>query len=122
MSKVILLVDDDPVVIQISKHELEKQGYQILTAADGEEAFNTLKSQKVDCIVLDVEMPKMNGYTFLLEKIKIPEYADIPVLVLTAYVEMEPLFKRHGVGDYLLKPLKLQDFAEKVVQIAGSPD
>jgi len=63
----------------------------------------------------------MNGYTFIMEKTKIPEYADIPVLVLTAYNEMEPLFQRHGVKAYLLKPLKLQDLVDKIVQVAGPP-
>ena len=55
------------------------------------------------------------------KKSKIPEYANIPVVVLTAYNEMEPLFKRHGIKAYLLKPLKLQDLIDKVVEIVGQP-
>jgi CheY-like chemotaxis protein len=66
-------------------------------------------------------MPDMNGYTFIMEKAKIPELANIPVVVLTAYNEMEPLFKRYGVKSYLLKPLKLQDLIDKVVEIIGQP-
>jgi CheY-like chemotaxis protein len=66
-------------------------------------------------------MPHMNGYTFIMEKNKVPEYAHIPVVVLTAYDDMEALFKRHGIKAYLQKPLKLQDLIDKVVGIVGQP-
>jgi len=121
MPKTILVVDDEPVVVEISKRKLEERGYDVLTAGNGNEAFLALKSKIPDLILLDVQMPEMNGYTFVMEKAKIPEYADIPVVVLTAYNEMEPLFKRHGIKAYLLKPLRLQDLIEKVTEIAGQP-
>ena len=121
MPKTILVIDDEPVVVEISKRKLEERGYEVLTASDGNEAFERLKAKIPDLIVLDIQMPKMNGYTFIMEKAKIPEYADIPVVVLTAYNEMELLFKRHGVKSYLLKPLKLQDLVDKIVQVAGPP-
>ena len=63
----------------------------------------------------------MNGYTFIIEMVKIPEYINIPVVVLTAFNEMEPLFMRHHVKSYLLKPLKLQDLVNKVVELVGQP-
>src|ERR1700733_9897539 len=107
MSKSVLVVDDESVVAEISKRKLEERGFEVDTAANGIEAFECLKSRKPDLILLDVQMPQMNGYTFIMEKVKVPDYADIPVVVLTAYNEMEPLFKRHGVRDYLLKPLRL---------------
>jgi CheY-like chemotaxis protein len=121
MAQSVLVVDDEPVVVEISKRRLEERGYEVHTAADGNEAFIRLKSKIPDLILLDVQMPQMNGYTFIMEKFKIPEYADIPVVVLTAYNEIEPLFKRHGVKSYLLKPLKLQDVIDKVVEIIGQP-
>ena len=116
-----MIVDDEAVVVEISKRKLEERGYKVETAGDGNEAFLRLKSKIPDLILLDVQMPQMNGYTFIMEKVKIPEYAKIPVVVLTAYNEMEPLFRRHGVRDYLLKPLKLQDVINKVVEIIGQP-
>jgi CheY-like chemotaxis protein len=119
--KSILIVDDEYVVVEISKRKLEARGYEVQTAGDGNEAFLRLKSKIPDLILLDVQMPQMNGYSFIIEKVKIPEYADIPVVVMTAYNEMEPLFQRHGVLGYLLKPLKLQDVINKVVEIVGQP-
>lgn len=121
MPKSILVVDDEPVVAEISKRKLEERGYEVRTAGDGHEAFLHLKSKIPDLIVLDVQMPQMNGYTFIMERTKMPQYADIPVLVLTAYSEWEPLFKRHGVKACLLKPIKPQDLVDKVVEIVGQP-
>jgi CheY-like chemotaxis protein len=121
MPKSILVVDDEPVVVEISKRKLEERGYEVYTAGDGFEAFERLKTKIPDIILLDIQMPKMNGYTFMIEKIKVPEYLNIPVVVLTAYNEMEPLFKRHGIRAYLLKPLKLQDLIDKVTEIIGPP-
>ena len=121
MPKSILVVDDEPVVVEITKHKLQDLGYEVYTAGDGLQAFQRLKSKIPDLILLDVQMPNMNGYTFIMEKSKIPEYVNIPVVVLTAYNEMEPLFKRHGIKAYLLKPLKLQDLMDKVVELVGQP-
>jgi len=119
MSKCVLLVEDELVVSEIAKRKLEERGYRVMLAHDGEEALEALKQQIPDLILLDVQMPRMNGYTFVMEKGKVPEYDPIPVVVLTAYGEMEPLFKRHGVRSYLLKPLKLQDLLDKVASIVG---
>ncbi len=121
MAKSILVVDDEPVVVEITKRKLEERGYEVQTAGNGNEAFKCLSAKIPDLILLDIQMPEMNGYTFIMEKVKIPEYKDIPVIVLTAYNEMEPLFKRYGVLAYLLKPLKLQDLISKVIEFAGQP-
>jgi CheY-like chemotaxis protein len=119
MPKVILVVDDESIVVEISKRKLEERGYEVMTASNGQEALECLKSKIPDLILLDIQTPEMNGYTFIMEKSKIPEYVDIPVIVLTAYNEMEPLFQRHGVKAYLVKPLKLQDLVDKVAQVVG---
>ena len=121
MPKSILVVDDEAVVAEISKRKLEEYGYEVRTAGDGNEAFLSLKTKIPDLIVLDVQMPKMNGYTFMMEKDKIPEYAHVPVIAVTAYGDMEPLLKRHGLKAYLLKPLKLQTLIDKIVEIVGQP-
>lgn len=121
MPKSILVIDDEPVVAEISKRKLEEYGYEVRTAGDGAEALLSLKTKVPDLIVLDVQMPKMNGYTFVVEKDKTPEFVDVPVIAVTAYNEMEPLLKRHGIKAYLLKPLKLQDLIDKIVEIVGQP-
>ena len=62
-----------------------------------------------DLILLDVQMPEMNGYTFMLELEKIKECVNIPVIVLTAHQEMQPIFERKGVKGYLIKPLNFDE-------------
>jgi CheY-like chemotaxis protein len=121
LPKSILVIDDETVVVEIAKRKLEAQGFEVQTAGNGDDAFLSLKTKKPDLILLDIQMPHMNGYTFIMEKVRIPEYTHIPVVVLTAYNEMEPLFKRHGIRAYLLKPLKLQDLIDKVIEIVGKP-
>jgi len=121
MPKSILVVDDETVVVEIAKRKLEDRGYEVQTAFNGVEALDQLKAKIPDLILLDIQMPEMNGYTFIMEKSKVPEYVDIPVVVLTAYNEMEPLLRRHRIKDYLLKPLKLQDLIAKVVEVVGHP-
>jgi len=119
MSKCIMVVDDEPVASEIAKRKLEEAGYEVLVAHNGVVAFNMLKARIPDLILLDVEMPVMNGYTFIMDKSKVPEYKAVPVIVLTAHNEMEPLFKRHGVKSYLVKPLKLQELLDKVKLVLG---
>ena len=122
MPKTILVVDDDRLAVELAKHNLEACGYAVLTAPNGQEALERLKSKIPDLIILDVQMPDMNGYTFIIEKDKIPEYVNIPVVMLTASNETEPLFRRHRVKEYLIKPVKPQDLVDKVAQLAGPPD
>ena len=121
MSKKVLLVDDEVMVLELAKKKLQNSGYDIITAANGQEALHILENNSPDCIVLDIQMPVMNGYTFLLELEKRHIYHKIPILVLTAYDAMEPIFKRHNIKGYILKPLKLEELVEKVKDILGAP-
>jgi CheY-like chemotaxis protein len=123
MPKTVLLVDDEVVVVDIAKRKLDQMGYTVLTAHDGEQAVEILRTARPDLIVLDVQMPKMNGYTFLTElrKNSSQDVASIPVIMVTAYAETNPIFNRHGVIAYLLKPLKLQELLDKIQEVLGSP-
>lgn len=119
MPKTIMVVDDEPVALELSRRKLEENGYDVMVAHDGNQALQLLSKKMPDLILLDVQMPGMNGYTFIMERAKLPQFKSIPVIVLTAHNEMEPLFKRHGVKSYLVKPLKLQELLDKVKLILG---
>ncbi len=121
MPKVIMVVDDEPTNRELAARKLKEKGYDIMTACDGQDALDQLAKQVPDLILLDVQMPNMNGYSFMMEKDKIPAFAPIPVIVLTSYTEMAPLFKRHGVRSYLIKPLNLPELLARVEQFAGPP-
>jgi adenylate cyclase len=117
MPKWILVVDDDLVNTTLLKSTLQSNGYEVVTAADGEEALEALKKKTADLILLDVHMPKMDGYAFILKKVADPAIAQIPVIVLTAEAATERLFKRHGVKSYLLKPIDTKDLLSKLQAI-----
>ena len=119
MPHTILIVDDEPVARTLAQKKIEEQGYNVVTAANGEEALAVLQTTKPDLILLDVEMPKMNGYTFMGELNKINLNPRIPVVVLTAHEEMGPIFKRHGVRGYLIKPLIIELVVVKIQELLG---
>ncbi len=118
MSKCVLIVDDDRTVIELARRTLEDKGYAIMTAKNGQEALETLKGKVPDVILLDVQMPDMDGYEFILKKSTDPQLAVIPVVVLSAMEKTEPLFKRHGVKAYLLKPINTKDLLDTIQSIA----
>jgi len=114
MSKIILIVDDEPVAREFARKRISDNGYTVITAADGVEALAAIAQSKPDLILLDVEMPKMNGYTFVGELAKMNFNPKIPVIVLTAHEELGPIFKRHGVRGYLIKPLNIEQVLVKI--------
>ena len=114
MAKTILAVDDDLVNIRILQTRLKKQGYEVAVALDGQGALHKLETITPDLIILDVQMPNMNGYTFLLELRKIKKFDSVPVIVLTAHNEMEPIFKFNGVKGYIVKPIDFDVLFKKM--------
>lgn len=114
MSKCVLVVDDDPVVVGLVQHTLQHNGYEVLTSHDGQEALAILQKRIPDLILLDVQMPNMNGYTFVTEKLRLPAAAKVPIIVLSSLKETAPLFKRHGVKAYLLKPLNIHTLLDTI--------
>jgi two-component system, OmpR family, response regulator CpxR len=109
MSKTILIADDDRIMTRMLGSFLTEQGYRVLVAHDGEEALQTLEREPVDLILLDVVMPKVNGYAFLFDIKKIDHSADTPIIVVTCKDEMQDLFKAEGVKEYIVKPFTNQD-------------
>ena len=89
-SKLVLIVDDDPDLLDVTSFVLAGEGFGVETAKNGEEALQRLRVGKLPAVVLlDLMMPVMNGYQFLEEVAKIPSLEAIPVVVLTAASLME---------------------------------
>jgi len=112
--KKILVVDDEPNVVKVVASRLEANGYEVITANDGEEGLVKLKSEGADLIILDVMMPKMDGYTFV-KKIRADDsISKVPVIILTAKEKMKDLFEIEGIKDYIIKPFEAKELLEKV--------
>jgi CheY-like chemotaxis protein len=105
VSKRILVLEDDPTSLRLIEKCLQGQGYQVFLAGDGEAGLQILHQQKVDLIILDIQMPKMNGYAFILEIKNLgQDYKNIPIVVVTAKDGMTDLFKLEGAKEYIVKP------------------
>jgi CheY-like chemotaxis protein len=114
MAYKILCIDDDQLNIKILQKRLEEKGYEVMLALDGEAGLARAQEGKPDLIILDVEMPKMDGYQFMMHRNKSKELAATHVIVLTSHEEMQPIFKLKGVKDYLVKPINFDLLFEKL--------
>ena len=104
--KTILLVDDEPDFVEVTKMRLEANNFDVITARDGKEGLETARREKPDLILLDVMMPDMDGFRVLSKLRRSPETQEIPVIMLTAKGESKSIFKAKDMGstDYLIKP------------------
>jgi len=102
----ILVVDDNPDIVTITKTILEGKGFEVQTAINGLEAFSRLEEKKPDLIILDVMLPQMDGLEVLRKIKETPDYLSIPVILLTAKVQHEDVLKGYklGVDYYITKP------------------
>ena len=99
----VLVVDDDPLLVRLVRTHLEKAGYKVLTAADGEQALETAANELPDLVVLDLMLPKLDGYEVCR---RIREFSMVPVVMLTARGEPVDRLRgfEMGADDYLSKP------------------
>ena len=104
----ILLVDDDPDIIELLAYNLKKEGYETASALDGIEAVEVAKTFKPDLILLDVMMPRQDGIETARQIRQIPEFRDTYILFLTARAEEYTEVAAFDVGadDYIVKPIK----------------
>jgi len=110
--KKILIVDDEKPIVDILKFNLEKEGYSIITAFDGEEAYNKAISESPDLIFLDVMLPKMDGFTVCR---KLREKISTPIIMLTAKEEEvdKVLGLELGADDYMTKPFSIRELVAR---------
>jgi DNA-binding NtrC family response regulator len=109
MQKTVLIVDDETLKLMTLKESLTSAGYDVLTATDGNQALDMLRSEKVQALITDVRMPGVDGLT-LLEKSKEMDPSR-PVLVMTGYGAIEDAVRamRSGAADYLTKPISNEE-------------
>ena len=121
MAKKILVIDDDLTGVALLRTRLSKAGYDVVAAANGAMGLNAVASEHPDMVILDIEMPQMNGYTFIMELRKVDKARVIPVIVTTSREEHKMLFYRHGIKDYLVKPVNVDELITKIQAIIGQP-
>jgi two-component system, OmpR family, alkaline phosphatase synthesis response regulator PhoP len=125
--KKILAVDDEKYIVRLVEVNLQRAGYQVVTAYDGREALAKVESEKPDLVVLDVMMPFMDGFEVLRTLKADPKTKDIPVIMLTAKAQDADVFRgwQSGVDCYLTKPfnpMELLTFVKRIFDSQAQSD
>ena len=127
--KTILIVDDEPDVVAYFSGILERAGFKVLRAADGQQALGLLRAQKPDFISLDLVMPEKSGIKFLYELRRNRDWSRIPVMIVTAHArddlgksDFDEIFAGKtlaGPLTYLEKPVRPEQYLDTVKRILG---
>lgn len=109
----ILIIEDDLSIAELQKDYLELEGFQVTICTDGVKGLNTLNSSKFDLLLLDIMLPKLNGYTILRS---IQDKKDIPVLLVSAKKEEIDKIKGFTLGadDYIIKPFSPGELVARI--------
>lgn len=122
--KRILVVDDEVYIVHILEFSLSMEGYEVLTAFDGEEALQVVEENSPDLIVLDIMMPKIDGYEVCRHLRSEERFADIPIILLSAKgrpIDREEGMKA-GANDYITKPFRPRKLLEKIEELLSEAD
>ena len=114
----ILIVDDEPDYITAIQCRLEWSHYDVITASDGQEGLEKVMKERPDLVLLDTNMPVMNGHEVLERLKQHEELRNIPVIMVTALCEAQDVAKAssYGVADYVAKPFDFSDLVEKIAK------
>ncbi|MDO5675493.1 MAG: Hpt domain-containing protein [bacterium] len=120
-SLTVMIVDDSISIRRVMSRLVANYGWIPVEAKDGQDAFEQLDTMRPDCILLDIEMPRMNGFEFLTLKSNLPEHKDIPVIMLTSRSSDKHRHKAMelGASAFLNKPTKDEDFVDAVLRLTG---
>jgi len=115
----VLIIDDDEDLVESTKLLLEPEGIEIIGALDGDEGIIKAKSEKPDYILLDIDMPRKNGWEVLKEIKEDKELSSIPIAMLTATALSESIEREEidRVVDYITKPFSKEDVLECIKQV-----
>jgi DNA-binding response OmpR family regulator len=113
MAKRVLIVDDEPRYLRLLEANLRTEGYEVVTAQDGLQAVDVFSSQPIDLILLDIMMPRLDGFGATQ---RIREFSSVPIIILTAKGEEQDRVRGLDLGadDYLVKPFSATELLARV--------
>ena len=116
MGKRVLVVDDEKLIVKGIRFSLEQDGMEVTCAYDGEEALQLAKEQKFDIILLDVMLPKLNGFEVCQQ---IRDFSNVPIIMLTAKGDdMDKILGLdYGADDYMTKPFNILEVKARIKAI-----
>ena len=115
-SKKILIVDDEVDLVETVRFPLEMEGYHVLVSYNGEDALNQARKENPDLILLDLMLPKLDGYKVCQLLKSDDRYKHIPILMLTAKSQEKDMVlgMETGANEYITKPFDIRDLLKKV--------
>lgn len=120
MSKTLLVVDDNPDLRLVLEEVLENEGYTVELAADGLEAICKINGLRPALILLDIMMPRMDGFAFAEELERRGLRSEMPILVLSADGRAQRAAERIGAAGYVAKPFELEQLLDEVSRLAAA--
>ena len=122
--KKILLVDDEPNIIMSLEYTFKKQNFEVFIARDGQEALDILKNEQPDLIILDIMMPKVDGYATIESVKKNEKLANCKVIFLSAKNKESDIEKgmQLGADAYMTKPFSIKKLVEQVNELLSTSD
>jgi len=121
MPKSILIVDDSKIVLDISEFVVTSAGYRALTAVSGNEALEILGRQKIDLMMIDINMPGMDGYTLISTIRSDSQFKKVPIIIITTEAEAKDKQKGFDAGAdaYIVKPIVPEELLAHVQLLIG---
>ena len=119
--KKILIVDDEKDIVETLSFMLKAKGFECISAYDGETGLSLAKTQQPDLVILDVMMPKINGYK-ICRLLKFDnKYKDIPIIMVTARSQAEDklIGEETGADEYITKPFEFSEILDKINKYLG---
>ena len=116
----ILVVDDDQNIVRALRRRLRKSGYEVVSAGDGLEAYSHIKSPRCKCMLLDINMPRINGAELLL--LMQAEGINVPTIVMAGFVDFDEdeMKQFSNVVKYLPKPFEMREMVSAVEECAAA--
>jgi DNA-binding response OmpR family regulator len=116
VAETILVIDDDPIMLQVLRWSLEPAGYQVIMASDGQGGLQQLQENHPHLVILDVMMPTMDGWETCR---RIREFSTVPIIMLTALESRDNIAKAQKLGadDYVVKPFDPEELQARVAVI-----
>lgn len=116
----VLIVDDEEMAIKMVEHQMQLDGFEVITSTDGREAVELIKSAEPDLVISDIMMPFISGLE-LLELIK-AEKKKIPVILISALDDVEVIQTAIGMGadDFVIKPVKMDELSLRIKRVLAN--
>lgn len=115
--RTVLIIEDSPVIVGMVSFMLGREGYEVLIAEDGRKAMEFLQGDVVpDAVVLDILLPYADGFELLAEMRRLPAWAKVPIIMLTAKSQEQDMIRALDLGadDYIVKPLRPMELAARL--------